>query len=216
MSDHAEGPRSVGERRTLARWNLTAHRIRSPSLRYGFSIACVAIALGLALPFEHYGVQNMESPLFDLAIVITAWYSGIGPSVLAVVLSIACFTYFFTEPLYSFDISSEDLPYAFFFTAWAVIVAGFVTVRRRIEEDLRRTRDQLQVELEQRKHRENEIRKLNQELARQAAELEASNKELESFAYSVSHDLRAPLRHVVGYSELLLKQASSLGRRIMF
>src|SRR6202043_890439 len=69
--------------------------------------------------------------------------------------------------------------------------------------------DHLQVELEQRKHREDEIRKLNQELVRQAAELEATNKELESFTYSVSHDLRAPLRHVVGYSELLLKQASS-------
>jgi len=64
--------------------------------------------------------------------------------------------------------------------------------------------------VEQRRRREDEIRKLNQELGNRAADLEAINKELESFTYSVSHDLRAPLRHVVGYSEMLQRQASSL------
>jgi len=64
--------------------------------------------------------------------------------------------------------------------------------------------------VEERRRREDEIRKLNQELGKRAAELEATNNELESFAYSVSHDLRAPLRHMVGYSELLQRQASSL------
>src|SRR5271155_5175355 len=54
-----------------------------------------------------------------------------------------------------------------------------------------------------------EILKLNNELAKRARELETSNNELEAFSYSVSHDLRAPLRHVVGFSELLQRQASS-------
>jgi PAS domain S-box-containing protein len=65
-------------------------------------------------------------------------------------------------------------------------------------------------DISDRKRREEEIRQLNDELGKRTTDLEASNKELEAFAYSVSHDLRAPVRHMAGYTELLQKHASSI------
>jgi len=64
-------------------------------------------------------------------------------------------------------------------------------------------------DITERKRREREIEGLNEELTKRSMELEAINKELEAFAYSISHDLRAPLRHMSGYTELLQKKASS-------
>ncbi len=65
-------------------------------------------------------------------------------------------------------------------------------------------------DITERKRREQEIENLNLELAKRSTALETINKELEAFAYSVSHDLRAPLRHIAGFTELLQKKISSV------
>jgi len=308
----------------MARPNLQLQFPRSHVLRYGLALVSVSVALGASLLLERFHFHNVADPLFLIAIAIVVWYAGIGPAILAVVLSGLADTYFFIEPIYSLYITRDDFPHFVVFILFALLLTGFAAVRRRVEAELLQARDDLQIEvvertqqasllnlthdtifvrdmsdiitywnrgaeelygwraeeaigkhshqllqtdfpipieevraellhtgrwegelrkskadgsrvvvasrwslrqdergqavailetnndITERKRREEDIQNLNLELAKRSTELESINKELEAFAYSISHDLRAPLRHMAGYTELLQKRASSV------
>ena len=307
----------------MAQSNSDSHKIEPTAKRYGLAVISVVLAVMPALVLQHFKFHDVELPLLLFAIALTAWHAGVGPSVLAIVLASLCFDYFFAPPLYNFSLTPADIPAILVLISFAVLIARFSAVRRRIERDLLQTQDKLQAEVVERtqqasllnlthdsifvrdmshvitywnrgaeelygwpsseavakrshdllqtafplpienitaellqtgrwegevrrvkadgtavivasrwslrrdqdnqpvaimetnnditdrKRREEEIRGLNQQLEKRSADLQTSNKELEAFAYSVSHDLRAPLRHMAGYAELLQKNAAS-------
>jgi signal transduction histidine kinase len=80
---------------------------------------------------------------------------------------------------------------------------------RRHGEELARANASLTAEIAERRRAEKLIQNLNCQLKQKVADLEAANQDMEAFSYSVSHDLRAPLRAIGGYARMLRQEHSN-------
>jgi PAS domain S-box-containing protein len=140
---------SIEARPARGHWKSQLPDARSAIQGYGLAVLSVSVALGVSLLMQRYKFRAEFTP-FLLAIAITVWYAGTGPSVLALVLSSLAFDYFFTFPLHSLSVAPSEIPYYIIFILFAALVTWFSAVRRRVERDLLRSRDELEREVAER------------------------------------------------------------------
>src|SRR5215475_12758685 len=115
--------------------------------RYGLGVSSVAVALAIGLFLFHHGIRGTEFPVLLIAIALTVWYAGIGPAIVALVLASLAFNYYFTQPRYTFYVNTSEIPYYTVFMIFALLITWFAAVRRRVERNLERSRDELQREV---------------------------------------------------------------------
>src|SRR5262245_6826021 len=111
---------------------------RSPDVttRYGLAILSFAVALGVGLLGRQYGIGHQFAMLL-FAVAVAGWNGGLGPAILAAVLSSLAYDYFIPEPLYTLGFTKYDVLDIGLYLSFAVLIARFREIRWRTERKLR-------------------------------------------------------------------------------
>jgi len=129
----------------------------SAALRYAAPVVSVGTAIILAQLVERQWQSNPVVSLLFLAIMISAWFGGVWPGLLAVMLSVLGFDYFFLAPASSLWVASSEMMRLIFFSVSAVLLWLLAAAQIRAAASLRRARDDLAETVKA-------LRKTNQEL----------------------------------------------------
>ena len=146
---------------------------------YGIAVLSVAGALLISRPQELH-LESAPVSLFLCAVMLSAWFGGIGPGSFASALSGLAFYYYFLHPTYSFAAKPEEIPRFVVFIVSSLFVGSLSAAQRSVTESLRRARDVLKgtveelqktntaldAESQERKHAEEAMRQAQTELTR--------------------------------------------------
>src|SRR5436309_3545208 len=108
---------------------------------YALSILLVALSTGVTLLLQDY---TFRTPLFLPAILLSTWFGGTGPGLLAVLLSTLSINFFILEPRFAFSFSFRDAVHLTVFLFSALLISSWSAARRRAEHALQRARAELE------------------------------------------------------------------------
>ena len=198
---------------------------RSPLLRYAIAVASVALALSLASLLSRRADPS-HFTLFFAAVMMSAWYGGLGAGLLATILSALSLDYFFISRNYSLVLNWSAFLRLGVFVLVASLTSSLTAARRRAEEALRKAHAELEkrveertaelaeanaslrAEIVERKRAENELWGVQQEMGR-VERLAALGR----MTGTIAHELGTPLNSVLGYTQLLAQEPLSEGAR---
>ena len=101
---------------------------------YALSVLLVALSTGVTLLLQDY---TFRTPLFLPAILLSTWFGGTGPGLLAVLLSTLSINFFILEPRFAFAFSFRDLVHLAVFLFTALLISSWSAGRRRVEQCLK-------------------------------------------------------------------------------
>ena len=168
--------------------------------RYGLAVISVAAALVITRSLEQY---TDITPLFYAAIVISAWFGGMGPGLLAVALATMAIDYYLVPPLYTLRLGPKPFSFLVVFGFLAILTSWMSTKRRQAEEALRQARDELDMRVQE---RTKELRQANETLKERGETLQTVQAELAhvtrvmtlgELTASIAHEVNQPLAAIV-------------------
>src|SRR2546430_14702094 len=131
----------------MSKLDLSPRRFATVLWRYGLSVLLVAISTAVTLSLRDY---TFRTPLFLPAILLSTWFGGTGPGLLAVLLSTLSINFFLLEPRFAFAFSFRDFVHLVVFLFTALLISSWSAGRRRAERALKRARDDLEKKVEER------------------------------------------------------------------
>src|ERR1700741_5222444 len=124
-----------------------------PPMIWSYGIAVLSVAAALIIsrwPALH--MQDAPVSLFLCAVILSAWFGGFGPGLLATALSALAFNYYFLSPIHSLTLKADEIPRLMFFTLSALFVGALSAAERNATESLIRARDDLKATVARLRH----------------------------------------------------------------